>query len=116
MAPNKKHPRQEETSDQLPVPKRPANSHQPSQRSQSVTIQDDDVIEATPRTQPLPPCPPSSSKGAWMPTRLVSTPSSAKSKPSSSNRANSKKSSTTSLANEIQTIITMKATTSNEET
>jgi len=46
---NKKHPRQEETSDQLPVPKRSANSRQPScQRSQSATIQDDDVIEATP--------------------------------------------------------------------
>src|SRR5205814_8140025 len=50
---NRKHPRQEETPDQLPMPKRSANSCQPSrQRSQSMTIQDDDVIEATP--PPLP--------------------------------------------------------------
>ena len=57
MAPNKKHPRQEETSDQLPVPKRPANSRQGSQRSQSVPIQDDDVIEATTRHATTPPMP-----------------------------------------------------------
>src|SRR5438552_8918262 len=57
MAPKKKHPQQEETSDQLPVPKRPANSRQPSQRSQSVTIQDDDVIEATPPHVTPPPMP-----------------------------------------------------------
>src|SRR5436190_10783207 len=115
---NKKYPWQEETSDQLPVPKRPPNSRQPSrQRSQSVTIQDEDVIKAPAPQVPLSPCPPSSSKGAWMPMRLVSTPSSTKSRPSSSNRAtNSRKSSTTSLANEIQTIVTMKTTTSNEVT
>ena len=57
MAPNKKHPRQEETSDQLPVPKRPANSRQGSQRSQSVTIQYDDVIEASPPHVTTPPMP-----------------------------------------------------------
>ena len=50
---NKKHPRQDETSEQLPAPKRPANSRQPSrQRSPSMTIQDDDVLEATPPPPP----------------------------------------------------------------
>ena len=53
---NKKHLRQDETSEQLPAPKRPANSRQPSrQRSPSMTIQDDDVIEATP--PPVTPAP-----------------------------------------------------------
>src|SRR5579859_3906899 len=56
---NKKHPRQDETSDQLPAPKRHANSRQPShQGSLSVTIQDDDVvIEATPLRVTPPPLP-----------------------------------------------------------
>ena len=52
----KKHPRQDEASEQLPAPKRPANSRQPPrQRSPSRTIQDDDVIEATP--PPVAPAP-----------------------------------------------------------
>src|SRR5437773_1153050 len=51
---NKKHPRQDETSEQLPVPKWPANSRQPSrQRSPLMTIQDD--IEVTP--PPITPAP-----------------------------------------------------------
>src|SRR5437667_4413777 len=52
----KKHPRQDEASEQLPAHKRPAKSRQPSrQRSPSRTIQDDDVIEATP--PPIAPAP-----------------------------------------------------------
>ena len=48
MAPrNNKHPREEETFDQLSVLKRSVNSRQSSrQRSQSMTIQDDNVIKA----------------------------------------------------------------------
>src|SRR5438046_2588401 len=58
MAPTNKYPQKEETSDQLPVPKRRANSRQPShQRSQSVTIQDDDIIKATPPHATPPPLP-----------------------------------------------------------